>query len=174
MGVYEKIVEVGFGERLLDADAVESGLRLGRARIEDGVVPEARRPVPALWHPDAPGVFANVAHVGGDGGAHLCSYALIGAQQRHISVSRAAGDDLDQAGVVEVPEALDDVSPKRVEVGKRSREEAAPEAGGLGQVSIAGLDEVSLILARGDDLASEVLGELGDEERVRQLLQQDR
>ena len=38
---------------------------------------------------------------------------------------------------------------------------------------VAGLDEEGLVLARGDDLAGEVVGELGDEDGVGELLQQD-
>ena len=48
-----------------------------------------------------------------------------------------------------------------------------PEAGGLGEVVVAGLDEEGLVLARGDDLAGEVVGELGDEDGVGELLEQD-
>ncbi len=115
-----------------------------------------------------------MARVGGNRGAHLRANALVGAQQRQVPVGRAAGDDLDQAGVVEVAEALNDVSVQRVEVLQRGLKEAPPEARGLGQVVVAGLDEVGLVLARGDDLARDVLGKLGDEERMGELLQQDR
>jgi hypothetical protein len=85
-------------------------------------------------------------------------------------VSRAAGDDLDQPGIVEVAEALDDVSSQSVEIVERGGKEPVPEARGFGQVSIAGLDEEGLILARRDDLPRQVLGKLRDEERMRELL----
>ena len=114
-----------------------------------------------------------MADVSGDSSADLRADALVGAQQRHVSVGRGASDDLDQAGVVEVAEAPNDVAAERVEVFERGGEEAAPEARGLGQVHVAGLDEESLVLARGDDLAGQVFGKFGEEERVGELLQQD-
>jgi len=82
-------------------------------------------------------------------------------------VGGAAGDDVDEADVVEVAEAFDDVSIEVPEVFEGLREEALPEAGALGQVSFAGLDEVGLVFAGSDDLAGEVVGKLGDEDRVR-------
>ena len=48
-----------------------------------------------------------------------------------------------------------------------------PEAGGLGEVGFAGLDEEGLVFAGGDDFAVEVVGELGDEDGVGELLEQD-
>ena len=89
-------------------------------------------------------------------------------------MGRAAGEDLNPSGVVEVAKTLDDIAVERIEIIQRGSEEAAPEARRLGQVDIAGLDEESLVLARGCDLSAQVPGELGDKGRVRQLLQQDR
>ena len=62
---------------------------------------------------------------------------------------------------------------KCVEVFEGLREEAMPEARGLGKVGFAGLDEEGLVFAGGDDLAVEVVGKFGDEDRVRELLEQD-
>ena len=56
------------------------------------------------------GVLADVADVGVDGGANLGADALVGAEQRHVAVGGAAGDDVDEAGVVEVAEAGNDVA----------------------------------------------------------------
>ena len=123
---------LGFGERLLDADAVEAGRRGRAVGVGDGVVPEAGGTVAALGRPDAAWVLADVADVGGDGGADLRADALVGAEQRHVAVGGAAGDDVDQADVVEVAEAVDDVPVEVVEVFERLREEAVPEARGLG------------------------------------------
>jgi hypothetical protein len=173
VGVDEEEVEVGLGERLLDADAVEAGSGGGAVGGRGRVVPEAGGAVAALGRPDAAGMLADVADVGGDGGADLGADALVGAEQRHVAVGGAAGDDLDQADVVEVAEALDDVAAEGVEVVERLGEEAVPEAGGLGEVGVAGLDEVGLVFAGGDDLAGEVVGELGDEDGVGELLEQD-
>ena len=78
--------------------------------IGDGVVPEAGGAVAALGRPDAPGVLADVADVGVDGGADLGADALVGAEQGHVAVGGAAGDDLDEADLVEVAEAADDVA----------------------------------------------------------------
>ncbi len=114
-----------------------------------------------------------MAYVGLDRGADLGSYALVGAQQRHVAVRGAAGDDLDQAGVIEVTESRDDVAVERAKVIESLRKEAMPEAGGLGQVGFAGLNKVRLILARGDDLAPEIIRKLGDEAWVRELFQQN-
>ncbi len=107
-------------------------------------------------------------------GANLCANALVGAQQRHVAVGGGAGDDLDQAGVVEVAKAFDDVAAEGSEIVEGGGEEAAPEAGGLGEVEVAGLDEVGLVFPRGDDLASEIFGELGDEVGMAELLEQNR
>ena len=108
-----------------------------------------------------------------DGGADLGADAFVGAEQRHVAVGGAAGDDLDEAGVVEVAEAGDDVAVEGVEVVERVGEEAVPEAGGLGVVGFAGLDEEGFVFAGGDDLAREVVGELGDEDGVGELLEED-
>ncbi len=62
---------------------------------------------------------------------------------------------------------------ERLEVAERGGEEGVPEACGLGEVQFAGGGEVGLVLAGGDDLALDVLGELGLEDRVGELLQQD-
>ena len=82
---------------------------------------------------------------------------------RYPWVARA-GDDLDQAGVVEVAEAVDDVAVEGVEVVERGGKETAPEARGLREMGVARLDEVGLILSCGHDLARKVLGELSNEE----------
>ena len=52
-------------------------------------------------------------------------------------------------------------------------EEVLPEAGGLGVVRFADGDEVGLVFAGGDDLALEVVGELGAEDGVGELLEED-
>jgi hypothetical protein len=49
-----------------------------------------------------------------------------------------------------------------------------PEAGGLGEVSFAGLDEEGLVFAGGDDLAGQVVGKLRNEDRVGELFEEDR
>ena len=139
----------------------------------DGVVPEAGGAVAALGRPDASGRLADVADVGLDGGADLRAEALVGAEQRHVSVGGAAGDELDEADVVEVAEGGDDVAVEALEVFERLGEETMPEAGGLGEVMVAGLDEEGLVLGGGDDLASDVAGELGDEGGVGELLEED-
>ena len=118
-------------------------------------------------------MLADVADVGVDGGADLGADGLVGAEEGHVAVGGSAGDDLDEADVVEVAEAVDDVAVEGVEVFEGLREEAVPEAGGLGEVGFAGLDEEGLVFARGDDLAREVVGELGDEDGVGELLEQD-
>jgi len=114
-----------------------------------------------------------MADVGRDGGADLSADALVGAQQRQVSVGRRAGDDLNQAGVVEVAETADDVAVEGIEIVESGGKEPAPEARRLGEMGVAGLDEVGLILACGEDLARKVLGKFGYEERMSQLLQQN-
>ena len=47
---------------------------------------------------------------GRDGGANLSANALVSAEQRHVPVGGSAGDDVDEAGVVEVAEGADDVA----------------------------------------------------------------
>jgi hypothetical protein len=173
VGIDEEEVEVGFGERLLNADAFEAWLGLVGAGGLDGVFPEAGGAVATLGRPDAAGMLAEVANVGGDGGADLGADALVGAEQRHVAVGGAAGEDLDHAGVVEVTEAADDVSTDGVEVVERGGEEAAPHARGLGEVHVSGLDEVGFVLAGGDYFAREIAGKFGEEEWVGELLHQD-
>ncbi len=120
------------------------------------------------------GCFADVALVGGDGGADLGANALVRAQQRHIPVSSTAGDDLDQAGVVEVAKAFDDVAAEGVEVVEGVGEVLVPEAGELGVVELADGEEVGLVFAGGEDLALEVAGEVGFEDGVSELLEDGR
>jgi hypothetical protein len=108
-----------------------------------------------------------------DGGAHLRSDGLVGAQKWHVTVCGATGDDLDEAGVVEVAEASDDVSVKGAEVFECLREETMPEPRSLRQVSLAGLDEVGFVFAGGDDLAIEIVGKFRDEDRMRELFEKD-
>ena len=110
VGVDEEELDVGLGEGLFDADAVEAGGRGGAVGEGDGVVPEAGGAVAALGRPDAAGVLADVADVGVDGGADLGADALVGAEERHVAVGGSAGDDVDEADVVEVAEAADDVA----------------------------------------------------------------
>ena len=54
VGVDEEVVEPGFGEGLLDADAVKPAV-LGGTVVRDGVGPEAGGTVAALRRPDAAG-----------------------------------------------------------------------------------------------------------------------
>ena len=171
--VDEEEFDVGFAERLLDADAVKAGGGGGAVRVANGIVPEAGGAVAALRRPDAFGVLADVAYVGGDGGANLGADALVCAQQRHVAVRGAAGDDLNQTLVVEVAESLNNIAAERVEVAQGVREELVPEAGGLGEVGLARGGEVGIVLAGGDDLALHVAWELSLEDRMGKLLQQD-
>ncbi len=173
MSVDEEELDVGLGEGLFDADAVEAGRRGGAVGVGDGVVPEAGGAVAALGRPDAAGVFADVADVSVDGGADLGADALVGAEQRHVAVGGAAGDDVDEAGVVEVAEGADDVAVEVEEVFEGLGEEAVPEAGGLGEMGFAGLDEEGLVFTGGDNFAIEVVGEFGGEDGVSELLEQD-
>ena len=102
-----------------------------------------------------------------DRSTDLGSYALVGAQQRHVAVRGATGDDLDQAGVIEVTESRDNVAVERAKIIESLRKEAMPEAGGFGQVGFARLNKVRLILARCDDLAPQIIRKLGGEAWVR-------
>ena len=137
VGVDEEEVDVGFADGLLDADAVEGGSDGGAVLLGDGVVPEAGGAIAALGRPDAARVFADVALVGVDGGADLGANALVGAEERHVAVGGTAGDDFDQAGVVEVAKALDDVAVEGLEVGEGVAEVLLPEAGELRVVKFA-------------------------------------
>ncbi len=115
-----------------------------------------------------------MALVGGDGGADLCANALVGAEQGEVAVGGAAGDDADEAGVVEVPEAADDASVEGLEIGEGCGKEGVPEAGEVGVVLFAGLGEEGLIFLGGDDLAVEIAGELGEKDGVGELLEENR
>ncbi len=111
-------------------------------------------------------MLADVADVGFDGGADLGADGLVGAEEGHVAVGGSAGDDVDEADLVEVAEGADDVVAEAVVVFEGLGEEAVPEAGGLGEVVVAGLGEEGLVLASGGDLAGEVVRELGDEDGV--------
>jgi len=73
-----------------------------------------------------------------------------------------------------VAEAGDDVSVEMVEVFEGVREETLPEAGGFGEVDVTGLEEEGFVFACGNDFTCEVVGELCNEDRVRELLEKDR
>jgi len=88
-------------------------------------------------------------------------------------VGGTAGDDLDQAGVVEVAEALDDVAVKVLEVSEGVAKILLPEAGELSVVELADGEEVGFIFAGGEDLAIEVAGEVSFEDGVGELLEED-
>ena len=109
----------------------------------------------------------------GDGDANLCAEAFVGAEQRHVAVGGSAGDDVDEAGVVEVAEAADEIAVVVIEVFEGLREEAMPEARSFGEMCLAGLDEEGFVFAGGDDFAIEVVREFGDEDGVSELLEQD-
>jgi hypothetical protein len=174
VGIDDKEVEVRLRERLLYADAIEARAWFVRPGVGHRVLPEACRTVPALRRPDAFGWLADVPEMRRNGGADLRAHALIGAQQRQIAVGRARGKNLDHADVVEVAEAIDDLPAERIEVVERSGKEVVPEARRLGEVGLAGLDKERLILAGSDDLPRHVLRELGEEERMSKLLEQNR
>ncbi len=173
VGVDEEEVDVGFADGLFDANAIEGGSDGRAVLLGDGIVPEAGGAIAALGRPDAARVFADVALVGGDGGADLGANALVGAEERHVAVGGAAGDDLDQAGIVEVAKAFDDVAVEGLEVGEGVGEIFLPEAGELGVVEFADGEEVGFIFAGGEDLALEIAGEVGLEDGVGKLLEED-
>ena len=115
-----------------------------------------------------------MANMSVNGGADLGADALIGAQEWHISVRGSAGNDVDQTNVVEVAETGDDVSVEMIEVVESLREETLPIAGSFGKVDVPRLKEEGLVLARGYDFAREVVGELCNEDGVRELFEKYR
>ncbi len=173
MSVDEEEVDAGFADGLLDANAVEAGSDGRAILLGDGIVPMACGAIAALGGPDTARVFAEVALVGVDGGADLGAHALVGAKQRQVTVGGAAGDDLDEALVVEVAEAFDDVAVESFEVMQGVREIFLPEAGELGVVEFADGEEVGLVFAGGQDLAVEIAREVGFEDGVGELLKED-
>src|SRR5271163_3038836 len=116
MSVDEEELKAGFGEGLFDADAMEGWGCWGAVRVGDGVAPGTGGAVAALRCPDAAGSFAEVADVGVDRGVDLGANALVGAEERHVAVGGSAGDDVDEAGVVEVTEGRDEIAVEAVEV----------------------------------------------------------
>src|ERR1700737_857356 len=112
--------------------------------------------------------------VGVGGGADLGADRLVGAEQGHVAVGRSAGNDVDKADVVEVAKGLDDVAVEALEVVERCREEALPEASCLGEMSVAGLEEVGLVFAGGHDLARDVFWKLGLEGGMGELFEENR
>jgi hypothetical protein len=81
-------------------------------------------------------------------------------------VSSSAGDDLDEALVVEVAEAFDDVAVEGFEVAEGFGEVVLPEAREFGVVGLVDGDEVGFVFAGGDDFALDVFGELGFEDAM--------
>ena len=100
-------------------------------------------------------------------GTDLGPYALVCAQQRHVTMRGAASDDLDHAGVIEMTKSGNDVAVQRAKIIKCLGKETMPEAGGFGQMGLARLDEVGLILASGYDFAAQVIRKLCSEAWVR-------
>ena len=166
-------IDAGLADGLLDADAVEGGSDGRAVLLGDGIIPEAGGAIAALGRPDAARVFADVALMSGDGGADLGANALVCAEQWHVAVGGAAGDDLDEAGVVEVAKAFDDVAVEGIEVVEGVGEVFLPEAGELGVVEFADGEEVGFVFAGGEDFALEVAGEVGLEDGVGELLEED-
>src|ERR1700722_18586543 len=97
MSVDEEELEASFGEGLFDTDAMEGWGRWGAVGVGDGLAPDTGGAVAAFWCPDAAGSFAEVADVGVDGGVDLGANALVGAEEGHVAVGGAAGDDVDEA-----------------------------------------------------------------------------
>jgi len=88
-------------------------------------------------------------------------------------VGSAASNDFDQAGVVEVTEAFDDVAIEGLEVGEGVREIFLPEAGELGVMKFANGQEVGFVLAGGQDLAIEIAWEVCLEDWMGELFEED-
>jgi len=174
MSINEEKIDVGFAEGLLDSDAMEGGSEGGPVSVNDRIVPHACGAVAALWSPDAAWMLADVADVSGDSGAYLGPDALIGAEQWHVAMSGAAGDDINQSDIVEMAKARDDVLVEDVEILQSLGEEALPEAGGLGKMVIACLKKIGLVFSGCNNLAIEILGKLRDEDGMAKLLEQDR
>ena len=111
--------------------------------------------------------------MGFDADANLGADAFVSAEEGEIAVGGGAGDEADEADFVEVAETGDDAAAEGVPVSEGFGEEAVPEAGDLGVVGFAGLDEEGLVFSGGGDLAVEVVGELGEEDGVGELLEED-
>lgn len=174
VSVDKEEVEVGLRECLLDADAVEGGREPGVVGVAYRVAPKACGTVAALGNPDAARAPADMADVGGNCDPDLGAYALIGAQQGQVAVGGGAGDEMDEAGLVEVPERGDDVPVERLEVTEGFGEEAIPKASELCVVQFARLREEGLVFLRSDDLALQVAGKFREEDRVRELFEENR
>jgi hypothetical protein len=51
--------------------------------------------------------------------------------------------------------------------------EAMPESRGLGEMAFTGLDKEGLVFSCGDDLTSQIFGEFGDKDRMRELFEKN-
>ena len=109
-----------------------------------------------------------------DGSADLGAYTFVGSQQRHKAVSCAAGNDLDQTDIVEMPEAGDDIAIESAKVFESLGKKTVPETRRLGEMGLPGLDEKGFILSCSDNFSLEIFRKLGDKGRMRKLLEQDR
>ena len=106
MRVDKEKFEAALGQRLLDADAVQPGSGSTVVAAWDGIAPQPGRPVAAFRRPDAARALADVAIRAFRRPVRTCARsALVGSQQRHVAMRRPAGNDLDQALVVEVRES---------------------------------------------------------------------
>jgi len=87
---------------------------------------------------------------------------------------RTAGDKFDQARIVEVAEAFDDVPVQSEEVLQGLLEEMAPVLCGAREVLVATVPEIGFVFVGGLNLALQILRKFRLEYRVRQLLEQHR
>lgn len=85
----------------------------------------------------------------------------------------ATGNDINQSDVIEVPEGRNDVAIKISELIQCRLKEPMPEPRGFGKVGLSGLNEECLIFSCCNDLSGQVLWKLSDEDRMRELFEQN-
>src|SRR5689334_10649135 len=130
--------------------------------------------IAALRQPDAARSAAEEAHVGFNTGLDLGPDGCISSQQRKITVRRATRDDVNGAGLIEAAEAADNIGTQIVKLAQALLVKALPEMGHSYHVMIALRIEVCSVLVCGLYFAHEVLRKFILEDRMRELLQENR
>ena len=107
--IYKEVLNAVLSQNFFDAGARKSRLT-PRAVERNRIAPLSCRTIGTLRQPNAARCAAEESLMGLDAEPHLRAYGRVSAQQGKVSVSGAAGDDLNRASVIKVAEAGDDVA----------------------------------------------------------------
>ena len=129
MRIDEEVLNAALIESLFNADALEWLPGLVGSCGNDRGLPETRGAIAALGGPDAAWMLAKMLFVSSRAGLYLRNDTFIGAEQGEIAMRGGAGNDFNDAGIVVMTKAFDDVAIERGKVVERLGEIAGPMAG---------------------------------------------